>query len=35
MTCFQRFMDWLNNENIPESEQSIIRDLKIIGVIQE
>ena len=35
MTCFKRFINWLNNENIPESEQSIIRDLKIIGIIQE
>lgn len=33
MTCFQRFIDWLNNENIPDGEKSIIRDLNTIGII--
>lgn len=32
MGCFQRFMNWLNNDNIPESEKSIIRDLNTLGV---
>ena len=27
MGCFQRFIDWLNLQNIPTSEKSIIRDL--------
>jgi hypothetical protein len=27
MGCFERFMDWLNFSNMPQSEQSIIRDL--------
>jgi len=35
MNCFQRFMNWVNQEHIPDSEKSIIRDLKTIGVIQE
>ena len=33
MGCFERFLNWLENENIPQSEKSIIRDLKTIGVI--
>lgn len=32
MGCFKRFMNWLNNDNIPESEKSIIRDLNTLGV---
>jgi len=35
MSCFQSFLNWLNNDNIPDSEKSIIRDLKTIGVIPE
>jgi len=27
MSCFQRFLNWINHKNIPTSEQSIIRDL--------
>jgi hypothetical protein len=30
MTCFQRFLNWINCVNIPTSEQSIIRDLLTI-----
>lgn len=33
MTCWQKFIDWLLVANIPESEQSIIRDLKTIGIM--
>jgi len=32
MTCFERFLFWLNWNNIPESEKSILRDLEKIGV---
>jgi hypothetical protein len=35
MNCFQRFMNWVNQENIPDSEKSIIRDLKTIGIMPE
>lgn len=35
MSCFQRLLNWLNSEHIPDSEKSIIRDLKTIGVIPE
>ena len=34
MGCFERFINWLNISNIPSSEQSIIRDLKTIGIIE-
>jgi len=33
MGCFERLVNWLNMSNIPSSEQSIIRDLMTIGVI--
>jgi hypothetical protein len=33
MTCWQKFLDWLSMGNMPESEQSIIRDLKTIGIM--
>jgi len=33
MTCWQKFCNWLSIDNIPESENSIIRDLKIIGIV--
>jgi hypothetical protein len=33
MGCFERFLNWLEIENIPQSEKSIIRDLKTIGII--
>jgi hypothetical protein len=32
MTCFQRFLFWLNWGKMPESEESILRDLEKIGV---
>jgi len=35
MTCFQRFINWINRVNIPTSEQSIIRDLLTIGTNPE
>jgi hypothetical protein len=35
MGCFERFMDWLNFSNMPQSEQSIIRDLMKIGIIDQ
>jgi len=35
MSCWQRFLDWLSMSNIPDSEKSIIRDLKTIGIIAE
>lgn len=28
MGCFERFLFWLNWNNIPESEKSILRDLE-------
>jgi len=33
MGCLERFYKWLAIETIPESEKSIIRDLKTIGII--
>jgi hypothetical protein len=33
MGCFERFLNWLAIENISQSEKSIIRDLKTIGII--
>ena len=35
MGCFERFIDGLNFSNIPQSEQSIIRDLMKIGIIDK
>jgi hypothetical protein len=35
MGCVERFLNWLFIENIPNSEQSIIRDLMTIGVIEK
>ena len=35
MGCLQRFFNWLNHDNIPGSEQSIIRDLHKIGIMSE
>jgi len=35
MGCFKRFLDWLSIESIPASEQSIIKDLQTIGVVEE
>lgn len=39
MNCFSallmRFLFWLNMENIPDSEKSILEDLKTIGIINE
>jgi hypothetical protein len=35
MGCLERFIDWLNFSNIPQSEQSIIRDLMKIGIIEK
>ena len=32
MSCIDRFILWLNWNNIPESEKSILRDLEKIGV---
>jgi hypothetical protein len=34
MNCWERFINWLNISNIPTSEQSILRDLKTIGIIE-
>jgi len=34
MNCFDRFLFWLSIENIPDSEKSIIRDLKTIGILE-
>ena len=37
MFCFERFCNWLNHlfiPNIPTNEQSIIRDLQTIGIIE-
>lgn len=37
MSCFERFYNWLNHlfiPNIPTSEQSIMRDLQTIGIIE-
>jgi len=34
MSCFDRFCNWLNFENIPQSEKSIIRDLMKIGIME-
>jgi hypothetical protein len=31
MNCLERFLFWLNLENIPDSEKSILRDLEKIG----
>lgn len=36
MSCFTRLCNWLNNyfsSDIPESQESIIRDLEKIGII--
>ncbi len=34
MGCFERFLNWLSIENIPQSEKSIIRDLMKIGIMK-
>ena len=38
MGCFSallmRFSNWFSNENIPQSEKSIIRDLMKIGIME-
>lgn len=31
--CFKRFLDWINRNNIPESQDSLIRDLNTIGIL--
>ena len=33
MGCFTRLINWLNISNIPTTEQSILRDLLTIGII--
>ena len=33
MGCFERFLNWLEIENIPQSEKSILKDLIKIGII--
>ena len=38
MNCFKSFYNWLNHffiPDIPTSEQSIIRDLQTIGIIEK
>lgn len=37
MSCFQKFYNWINHffiPNIPNSEESIMRDLQTIGIIE-
>lgn len=34
MGCLERFLFWLNKDNIPNSEQSILRDLQTIGIVE-
>lgn len=34
MGCFERLLNWLAIESIPNSEKSILRDLMKIGVIE-
>ena len=34
MGCFERFLNWLVNEKMPQSEKSIINDLIKIGIIE-
>lgn len=34
MGCLERFLNWLNHNNIPASEQSIMRDLQTIGIAE-
>jgi hypothetical protein len=31
--CFKRLLDWLNGNNMPESQDSLIRDLNTIGIL--
>ena len=35
MGCFKRFINWIYINNIPTSENSILADLKTIGIINE
>ena len=35
MGCLHRLLNWFNNDNIPTSEKSILRDLQTIGIIPE
>lgn len=37
MLCFERFYNWINHlfiPDIPTSEQSIIKDLQTIGILE-
>jgi hypothetical protein len=34
MGCFEKFLNWLAFDNIPDTEKSIIRDLKTIGILE-
>jgi len=34
MTCIERLINWLSKNNIPGSEQSILRDLQTIGIVE-
>jgi hypothetical protein len=38
MSCFEMFYNWLNHlfiPNIPSSQESIIRDLQTIGILED
>jgi hypothetical protein len=35
MNCFERLLNWININNIPTSETSLLRDLLTIGIINE
>jgi hypothetical protein len=35
MGCFEKFLNWLNHSNIPNSQESIMRDLQTIGIMAE
>lgn len=35
MGCIERLFNWINITNMPNSEKSILEDLKTIGIINE
>jgi hypothetical protein len=35
MGCWEKFINWLSLSNIPNSEQSIMRDLITIGIAEK